>query len=201
MLTQAEIREQHAIAERKCADFEEVVSEIVYGFEPGNPSHQMTAIALLSSCAIASASYLLGSVGKCPNSTFIERPWRNQKTSNLPVASLCPDGAAAACWVLARDGLSANDTKRTLVGRRLPSLDDLFVFSARAYLIAIVIGTSSICSTAARCTTNRWGVFMRAIICRNTSGLLIASPRLCRTLQTRSSRLAASSQGPFSGLL
>jgi len=37
MLTQAEIREQHAIAERKCADFEEVVSEIVYGFEPGEP--------------------------------------------------------------------------------------------------------------------------------------------------------------------
>jgi hypothetical protein len=47
MLTQAEIREQHAIAERKCADFEEVVSEIVYGFEPGNPSHQMTRDSII----------------------------------------------------------------------------------------------------------------------------------------------------------
>lgn len=34
MLTQAEIAEQHAIAERKCADFETVITEIVYaGFE------------------------------------------------------------------------------------------------------------------------------------------------------------------------
>ena len=38
MLTQAEIREQHAIAERKCADFEEIITKIVYGFpEPFRP--------------------------------------------------------------------------------------------------------------------------------------------------------------------
>jgi hypothetical protein len=38
MLTQAEIREQHAIAERKCADFEEIITEIVYaGFEGEKP--------------------------------------------------------------------------------------------------------------------------------------------------------------------
>jgi hypothetical protein len=34
MLTRAEIQEQHALAERKCADFEEIITNAVYaGFE------------------------------------------------------------------------------------------------------------------------------------------------------------------------
>jgi hypothetical protein len=42
MLTAAERAEAERQSLQRCADFETVISEIVYGFEPGNPSHSMT---------------------------------------------------------------------------------------------------------------------------------------------------------------
>jgi hypothetical protein len=35
MLTRAEIQEQHALAERKCADFEDVVTQLINAGFPG----------------------------------------------------------------------------------------------------------------------------------------------------------------------
>jgi hypothetical protein len=42
MLTTAERAEAERQSLQRCADFETVLTEIIYGFDPGTPSHSMT---------------------------------------------------------------------------------------------------------------------------------------------------------------